>query len=167
LAKVSADCLISNKKSEGLEEIFHRLNQRRAELAIILIQRLIESNTDRKHMEGLLAVVWDALQHSETSFERALAAGNAEYYRTLLKLLFLTLRVHADNTPDPKASMRLKDSTSVIPIVMEIVESVVANGIRELAAFIHDKPTEANPEDVALVTGELFLFYLAIFDIIS
>ena len=118
-------------------------------------------------MEGLLAVVWDALQHSETSFERALAAGNAEYYRTLLKLLFLTLRVHADNTPDPKASMRLKDSTSVIPIVMEIVESVVANGIRELAAFIHDKPTEANPEDVALVTGELFLFYLAIFDIIS
>ena len=153
---MSADCLISNKRSQGLEEIFQRLNQRRAELAIILIQRLIESNMDKKEMIGFLAIVWDAFQNSETSFERALVAGNAEYYRTLLKLLFLGLRVHADTVLDCKPSHRLKESSSVIPIVMAILESVVANGIRELASFIHDKPSEANPEDVALVTGELF-----------
>jgi nuclear pore complex protein Nup188 len=113
----------------------------------------MESNTDREEMEGLLAIVWDVIQHSETSFERALVAGDAEYYRTLLKLLFLGLRVHADNTPDFKSSNRLRESSPVVPIVIELLESVVANGIRELANFIHDKPAEANPEDVALVTG--------------
>lgn len=106
-------------------------------------------------MEGLLSVVWEALQQSETSFERALVAGDANYYRTLLKLLFLTLRVHASTAPnvDFQSSTRMRESSSVIPIVMELVEKVVASGIRELATFIHDRPAEANPEDIALVTG--------------
>jgi nuclear pore complex protein Nup188 len=156
---VSADCLVSNRRSQGLEEIFQRLNQRRAELALILIQRLIESNADRKEMQGLLAIIWETIQNSDASFERALTARDAEYYRTLLKLLFLALRVHAANNDqvdlDFKASTRLKDSESIIPIIVELLERIVANGIRDLAAFIHDKPTEANPEDIALVTGEL------------
>lgn len=113
-------------------------------------------------MEGLLAIVWDAIQHSETSFERALVAGDAEYYRTLLKVLFLALRVHAGSSSplnadsDFTASSRLRESSPVIPIVVELLESIVANGIRDLASFIHDKPAEANPEDIALVTGESF-----------
>jgi nuclear pore complex protein Nup188 len=148
------DCLTSNKRSQGLEEIFQSLNQRRAELALILFQRLIESNTDRKEMEGLLALVWDTIQHSEISFERALLAGNAQYYRTLLKILFLGLRVHVDTTPDFKSSTRWMESATIIPIVMAVLENIVANGVRELATFIHDNPTESNPEDVALITGK-------------
>jgi nuclear pore complex protein Nup188 len=160
---VSADCLISNKRSQGLEEIFQRLNQRRAELALILIQRLIESNADKKEMQGLLTIVWGTIQNSDTSFERALIAGDAEYYRTLLKLLFLALRVHASNNDqvdlDFRASTRLKDSESIISIIVELLEQVVASGIRDLAAFIHDKPAEANPEDIVLVTGELSIHF--------
>jgi nuclear pore complex protein Nup188 len=152
LVKVSTDCLISNKRSQGLEEIFKRLNQKRAELALVLIQRLIEANTERKEMEGLLGVVWEAVQYSDTSFERALAIGDAEYYRTLLKLLFLALRVHAD--PNFNSPTRLRKSSPAIPIVVELLERVVANGFRELATFIHDTPAEANPEDIALVTGK-------------
>ena len=114
-------------------------------------------------MRGLLIVVWETIQNSDTSFERALAAGDAEYYRTLLKLLFLTLRIHAATDDqvdfDFKASIRLKDSESVIPVVVELLERIVANGIRDLAAFIHDKPAQANPEDIALVTGKSSLFH--------
>ena len=156
---MSADCLVSNRRSQGLEEIFQRLNQRRAELALILIQRLIETNADRKEMQGHLAIVWEAIQTSDVSFERALNVGDAEYYRTLLKLLFLGLRVHAsaDDQVDLnfRASTRLRDSESVMPIIVELLERVVAIGMRDLATFIHDKPAEANPEDIGLITGIL------------
>ena len=161
LAKMSSDCLISNKRTHGLEEIFLRLNQRRAELAVTIIQRLIESKINKKEIEGLLGIVWDTIQHSEITFERALLTGNVEYYRTLLKLLFLALRVHADTGEaektgqDFRSSKGLRESSSVVPIVMALLDAVVANGIRELATFIHDKPAESNPEDVALVTGKL------------
>ena len=168
-AKMSADCLVSNRRSQGLEEIFQRLNQRRAEIALILTQRLIESKTDRKQLEGLLADVWDTIQQSETSFERALLAGNVDYYRTLLKLLFLALRVHADTDEagkaaeagktgtDFKSAKRLRESSSTISIAIAVLESVVASGIRELSTLIHDKRGDSHPEDIALITGELLI----------
>ena len=162
LAKVSAECLASNKKSQGLEEIFQRLNQKRAELALILIQRLIKSNAAGPEMEGLLAITWETIRKSEISFQRALATGDADYYRSLLKLLFLALRIQRDSKPksqnagpDFKSSLRLTKSSSVIPTIVELVEYVVAKGIRDLAAFIHDKPDESSSGDIALLTGVL------------
>jgi nuclear pore complex protein Nup188 len=151
-------CLESNRHRAGQQEIFQRLNQRRAELALVLIQRLVESSADKIGMKGLLASVWETIKGANTSFERAHASGDIDYYRTLLRLLFLALRIHASDIDQANvnfgASTRLKDAESVIPIAMEFLERVVAIGIRDLATLIHDKPTEANPEDIALLTGK-------------
>lgn len=155
LIKVAIDCLDSNTKSEGLEEIFQRLNQRRAELSLVLLQRLIESGSGREDIPKLLETTWAAIQNSDTSFEKALLTGDAGYYRILLKILFLALRIEAKTaTPDPNVSTRMHETSHVTRIVLEILETVVAIGIKDLATFIHEKPTEANPDDIALVTGK-------------
>lgn len=161
LAKVASDCLASNRRSQGSEEIFTRLSQTRADLALILVQRLIEANSTVVEMQDLLATIWETIRTSNLSFELALGSYDPAYYRSLLKLLFLGLTIHSHSTneqnsqPDFRASKRLAQSSTITPMVHEILDRVVAKGLRDLAAFIHDKPTESSPEDLAIITAIL------------
>lgn len=161
LTKVASDCLASNRKSQGSEEIFTRLSQTRADLALVLIQRLIEINSTVVEMQSLLATIWETIRASNITFEVALVSDDPIYYRSLLKLLFLGLRIHSDGNkdrgsePDFRASTRLAQSSTITPMVLDILDRVVAKGLRDLAAFIHDTPAESLPEDLAIITGIL------------
>lgn len=153
---------MSNKKSQGSEEIFLRLCQTRADLALVLIQRLVEANPRTPELEPLLLLTWETIRSSNVTFEIVLASGDPSYYRTLLKILFLALRIHSDGNrqnqttqANLKASTRLAHSSAIIPAVLDILDRVVAKGLRDLAAFIHEKPADASPEDLALITAVL------------
>lgn len=111
-------------------------------------------------MQKLLGTVWETIRQSNLTFELALGTDDMTYYRSLLRLLFLALRVHAENKDQPpeadfRASLRLTEKVDVIPLVLDIFHRVVANGLRDLAAFIHEKPTESSPADLALITAIL------------
>lgn len=162
MVKVASDCLVSNRRSQGSEEIFRRLNETRAELALVLVQRLVEAKSTVPDLQKLLGTVWETIRQSNLTFEIALGTSDASYYRLLLKLLFLALRAHAESKTQPqssdadfRASTRLTEKADVIPTVLDIFHRVVANGLRDLAAFIHEKPTESSPGDLALITGIL------------
>jgi nuclear pore complex protein Nup188 len=83
------------------------------------------------------------------------------YYRTLLKLLFLALRIHTTTSEDNlRASVLAQSATSLVPTLLDILRNVVANGIRELASSLHSAPSSETepthlPEDLALLTGIL------------
>jgi nuclear pore complex protein Nup188 len=148
--------------TQSSEEVFNRLCQTRADLALVLCQRLIKSKSTVPEMQTLLGKIWETIRSSNLTFEIALGSGDPSYYRTLLKLLFIGLRVHSEgkssnpNQPfDPRASLRLTLSSSVGPIALEILDRVVGSGLRDLAAFIHDSPSESSPEDLSLITGIL------------
>ncbi|KAL3428223.1 Nucleoporin NUP188 [Phlyctema vagabunda] len=166
--KVVRDCLSSNIRSQFSEDIFIRLNQTRADLALVLLQRLIEAKSTVPELysdngrfgQGILALVWEAAGRMGRTFGLALTTGDATYYRTLLKLLFLALRIHADaKIPelDPRRSTRIgqQQTNEVVPLILEILDGVVANGFRDLAAALHDQPDEFFPEDIGLITGIL------------
>jgi nuclear pore complex protein Nup188 len=160
LAKVAADCLVANMRPQPPEEIFSRLSQTRTDFAIVLTQRLIQANSTVPEMQGLLSTAWDAIRALRGSFERTVPDTDILYYRSLLKLLFLTIRIHAeakqqDIAADLRASKRIAQTSSIGPVVMEIINNVVAIGIREIASGIHDSPAESSPEDFALITGIL------------
>jgi nuclear pore complex protein Nup188 len=142
------------------EEIFSRLSQTRADFAIVLIQRLIQANSTVAEMRDLLKTAWDTIRALRGSFERAVPDGEILYYRSLLKLLFLTIRIQAeakqqDVTGNLRASKRMVQASVIGPMVMEIINNVVAIGIREIASVIHDSPADSSPEDFALITGIL------------
>jgi len=112
-------------------------------------------------MEGLLTRIWETIRQSNITFQVALSS-DPTYYRTLLKLLFLGLHFHSDSkgksknvADDFKSSSRLAQSSPIIETVIDILERVVAQGIRDIATFIHEQPGEASPEDLALITGIL------------
>jgi len=111
-------------------------------------------------MKGLLKITWAAIRALRGSFERAVPDADILYYRSLLKLLFLTIRIHAEAEETPvaenlRASTRIKEASTIGPVIMEIIHNVVATGIREIVSVIHDSPAESSPEDFALITGIL------------
>lgn len=142
------------------EEIFSRLSQTRADFAIVLAQRLIQANSTVPEMQGLLNTTWDTIRALRGSFDRAVPGGDVLYYRSLLKLLFLAIRIHAEAKQQEiaanlRASKRMAQIAAIGPVIMDIIKHVVAIGIRELASVIHDSPADSSPEDLALITGIL------------
>lgn len=131
------------------------------DLALILMQRLIESKIAVPEMDEVLFTIWETIRSSGINFELAFATEDTFYYRSLLKMLFLALRVHVLKTFDSGADHKQSNSSQppsmspVIQTVLEILERVVAQGIRHLATAIHDQSAESSPEDVALITGIL------------
>lgn len=158
--KVAADCLAANMRPQPPEEIFSQLLQTRVDFAIVLTQRLIQANSTVTEMRDLLKTAWEAIRALRGSFERAVPDTDILYYRSLLKLLFLTIRIHAeakqqDMANNLRVSKRIAQTSVIEPIVMEIISHVVAIGIREIASVIHDSPADSSPEDFALITGIL------------
>jgi nuclear pore complex protein Nup188 len=142
------------------EEIFSRLSQTRADFATVLTQRLIQANSTVPEMQGLLNTTWDTIRALRGSFDRAVPDADIPYYRSLLKLLFLAIRIHAEAKQEEiaenlRASRRIAQTSTIGPVVMDIIKHVVATGVRELASVIHDSPAESSPEDLALITGIL------------
>jgi nuclear pore complex protein Nup188 len=119
----------------------------------------MEVNPKIPKMKQLLKEVWETIHSLGSSFEIALASGDASYYRILLKLLFLGLRVHSDGNTfeqaDQKPSKRMEESTTTVRLVVDILERVVAQGFRDLAVVVHDNHEQSSPEDIALITGIL------------
>lgn len=167
MAKVIKECLIANNKSQLPENIFTRLSQTRADFALILLQRLIESKCTGPEVLGLLSKIWETILNLESSFEDLIASSEADYYRALLKLLFLALRAHtgAEHTSASSTDSQKQSSKSVSPqihavsgptrVVLDVTRKVVAQGFQALVAAIHERPTESVADDLALVTAIL------------
>ncbi|OWP07379.1 hypothetical protein B2J93_6158 [Marssonina coronariae] len=159
-ASVVLNCLTANCRSQPPEEIFSRLSERRAKLAQILGQRLSEANSSIPEMKSLLPAVWTTISNLRGSFERPVPEGDVVYYRALLNLLYIALLVQVRaGGPRPNASFGASvgtaHSTSVIPIVLDILKHVVAMGFRELVSSIHESPADSSPGDLRLITGIL------------
>ncbi|KAF4632705.1 hypothetical protein G7Y89_g5417 [Cudoniella acicularis] len=160
LIKVSIDCLIANSKSDFSEEIFFRLCHQRADLALILTQRLIEAKCTLPELKGLLTRTWETIRNFRGNFEKALLKEDTPYYRSLLKLLFIAIRAHAcgdtrNANGNFNASVRMTRSAEIVPVILDIIKFVVAMGFRDSVSIIHDNPAESLPEDIALITGIL------------
>ncbi|KAE8452536.1 hypothetical protein EG329_000439 [Mollisiaceae sp. DMI_Dod_QoI] len=166
LEKMSADvvnsCLVANSRAQPPEEIFARLSLTRTDFALVLAQRLIQADSSISEVKNLLAIVWKTITALRGSFERAIPDDDILYYRSLLKVLFLAVRVHAEAKPEAKekdlrASLRINQSASIIPIILDVIRYVISMGLRELVSAIHDSPADSSPEDLSLLTGILQL----------
>lgn len=159
-AEIVSNCLVANSGTQPPVEIFARLSLTRTDFALVLAQRLIQAESSIPEVKNLLSITWKAIATLRGSFDRAVPDEDILYYRSLLKLLFLAIRVHAEAKPDQKekdlrASMRNNQSAPIIPIILEILRNVVSMGLRELASVVHDSPADSSPEDLSLLTGIL------------
>ena len=153
MLQVATQCLTSNQSQQGPAQIFVRITQSRANLSLLLLQRLADAESIPKDISPLLTAVWTTMSAVEEPF----STSQIGYYRTLLKILYVVLRGwHRSSTPARDADARALDAgPDLSPIILNILDRVVANGFRTLVSLIHDADATVYPEDVALITAVL------------
>ncbi|KAL7784232.1 nucleoporin subcomplex protein binding to Pom34 domain-containing protein [Trichoderma afarasin] len=152
MMQVAQQCLNANQLVPGPESIFLKIVDRRANLALILIQRLAQSTLAIKDVNQLLETLIGTINSVDEPFE----SESLGYYRTLLKALFVTLRAYQTTSSKMAASSQADLEGSMVTVtqtILNILDTVVASGFRSLVSLIHDKETDVFPEDLALLTA--------------
>ncbi|KAF2185728.1 hypothetical protein K469DRAFT_631610 [Zopfia rhizophila CBS 207.26] len=168
LINVVRDCMVANAESTLPEALFGQLMILRADLAFVLLQKMVSVKVKAEETRRLLPAIWKTIRVSTPDFDTIFSGDQVEYYRSLLKILYLSLHFHL---PDPSASVEnqsfrqsfrasLPDKTMALtePIsnnLLEILSNVVAKGFRSLATQLHSEPESVFPADFALITAIL------------
>ncbi|KAF2278844.1 uncharacterized protein EI97DRAFT_413750 [Westerdykella ornata] len=168
LIKVVRDCMTTNAESTLPEALFGQLTVLRADLAFVLLQRMVSAKTNTPEARRLLIPVWSAVRAATTDFDTVFASDSVNYYRSLLRTLYLTLQFHLmdESASDEdvflrssfRGSVPASKNTLVEPIsnqLLEILADAVARGFRSLATQLHSEPGSVSPSDFALLTAIL------------
>lgn len=151
MLQVAQQCLNANQSTPGSESIFVKVVDSRANLALVLIQRLAKIALPAADVNQLLETVVGTINGVDDPF----SSDNIPYYRTLLKALFVTLRAYqnSDNKVASDVEATGESSVKVTQAVLNILDRVVGKGFRALVSLIHDNDSAVVPEDLALLTA--------------
>ena len=165
MAVAVTNCLKANAENQLPEIIFERLAESRANLAFTLLQRLLEVRSIEVEVKAILPVAWDIVRRQDPNLGSALNGDNADYYRILLKILYLALQPHIFDagtaSPEDLSASTAKGSTarsqtrSHVQIGLEVLSTIAAQGFRSLTIVLHDSPALIHPTDFSLVTAIL------------
>jgi nuclear pore complex protein Nup188 len=167
MVKVVIGCLNANLKDDSPEAIFANLMKTRAEFAVDILQGLtgVPKTIQQQQKHQIIATTVEAIRVAGGSFAGALLNGTVDYYRLLLRVLFLVLQLLASEGPDRPAAVDLtasgrerqppKKPIDILGLVLEILTTTVAQGFRGLTSALHEDPTKGNPADFAIVDAIL------------
>ena len=168
LAQTAERCLSANVETNldvpGMDEVVNT----RAEMAFVIISKLVAVKAENAAMKDLLSACWDLVRSSPVDFDVATAAQDLRYYRTLLQVLYLAIQPHvymkSESTPSTanQRETRATDETrihyidsEVAACLVEVVSKVVAPGFRALCGNLHTSIDLATLADFALLTALL------------
>lgn len=151
MLQVAEQCLESNQRPQPPENIFVVLAHSRANLALTLLQRLADYSLLPKDITQLLSLVAATLNGVENPWSKT----EVSYFRTLLKILFVTLRGTKHSTNSSAQKPATESPVAVSQLVLTILDRVVARSFRTLAALVHEPDAATTPEDLALITAIL------------
>ncbi|TID02614.1 Nucleoporin NUP188 [Colletotrichum higginsianum] len=154
MLQVAQQCLEANRSNQGPENIFMRIVEERADLSLLLIQRLVGRPISSQDVNQLLGTLFTIISAVEEPFN----PGSISYYRTILKTIYVTLRAYS--VADKKGLGASKSggegfSVTLTQTVLNLLDRVVAKGFRTLVALVHDPEAAVAPEDLALLTAIL------------
>ena len=146
LVRVVETCLQENVETGLPAPIFTQILARRAEFAFVVVRKLHQALPDSDLFTRVFTVALKAIHNSTTQFRQALATADMDYYRSLLRIIYISLNA---------AVKQEKHSQEFGILVVDLLDIVVAKGFKDLAQAAHQYPDRANPQDIALVTGIL------------
>ena len=167
MAAAIMDCLQANADNNLPQSIFDRLSSSRADLAFALSQRLVEVGSTEDEFMAILPTAWATLRTYNSNLEAALGDKNADYYRMLLKILYLALQAHtpaslsdaanvgASSLSNSSTTASSPHSKATTQIVSEILSVIVGRGFRSLTILLHSSVNVVKPWDFAILTAIL------------
>jgi nuclear pore complex protein Nup188 len=134
------------------------LLQTRADLAFVLISRLVSVKSQVDQVRELLPLAWHLVKTSPVNYDVARSPQDLKYYMTLLQILYLSLQPHTYLDPKPIATgmgtnVNLSPSTGVI--LVEIIKQTIATGFRALCGNLHTSIELAQAGDFVLLSALL------------
>ncbi|TEA18045.1 Nucleoporin NUP188 [Colletotrichum sidae] len=154
MLQVAHQCLEANRSNQGPENIFMRIVEERADLSLLLIQRLVGRHISSHEVNQLLGTLFSIVSAVEEPFN----PESITYYRTMLKTMYVTLRAYsAAERKSLGASKHGGEGFSVAltQTLLNLLDRVVAKGFRTLVTLVHDSEAAVAPEDLALLTAIL------------
>lgn len=155
LQQVAKQCLECNQTNQGPERIFMRITQSRANLALVILQRLPAASLTPRDTADLLTAVWT----TTSSIENPLVDDQIQHWRIMLRMLYVALRGYRTSPTRPTAgNNNATDDDKLVEVtqcVFNILHQVVAQGFRSWVTLIHDAKHAVLPEDFALITAIL------------
>ncbi|KAI5811353.1 nucleoporin subcomplex protein binding to Pom34-domain-containing protein [Peziza echinospora] len=152
LIKVVENCLAANIDMWQLpEQLTKLIFSERAEFGFIVMRKLSQQNNrpgEGVIYDGVFDNAWKAILVQKSEFLRALSTSEGiGYYRSLLRIMYMAL-------------LGQRNRKDALPIescykILDMIDVVVAQGFKELAAAAKTHPDTTNPEDIALITGIL------------
>ncbi|KAH7092095.1 nucleoporin subcomplex protein binding to Pom34-domain-containing protein [Paraphoma chrysanthemicola] len=168
LTSVVNKSMKANADSNLPEALFGQLMVLRADLAFALLKKLVEAKVQTTETRQLLTPVWDAIRTSVPDFDSIFSNEAVDYYRSLLRILYLALNFHLVGDSDQSADVAFRSSfRGTVPTshndwteaistqLLEILSDTVARGFRSLATQLHAEPASVSPSDFALLTALL------------
>ena len=145
MAKVVKDCVRDNTKSRLPTNIKDGLVRTRIDLAFTLTQKLVEANPSEPDVRNLFGTVWESIRDSGIDLETGLTGPDASYYRSMLKILFLSLQPHLDTThyrPFDTTSTSDKHRPAGPPPelaldILDVFSDVICTSFRHLCTTLH------------------------------
>ncbi|KAI1326095.1 nucleoporin subcomplex protein binding to Pom34-domain-containing protein [Xylariaceae sp. FL0255] len=156
--QVAQHCLEANQETTLHDQVFIRLAESRVNLSLMLVQRIAESDPSAGDVAQLLNALWATVSSHQDPY----APQNITIYRTLLRLLYVTLRalVRAYSHVDLAASIRDSQGMSisaatVSQTVLGILDMVVSKGFRTVVSLVHDSEASVCTNDVVIINAIL------------
>jgi nuclear pore complex protein Nup188 len=168
LTSVVKKCMKANTESNLPEELFGQLMVLRADLAFALLKKLVEAKVQTPEARQLLTPVWHAIRSSIADFDNVFSSNAVQYYRSLLRILYLALHFQLLDVSTQAADVSFRSSfrgtvpsshndftEAISTQLLEILADTVAKGFRSLANQLHADPSSVSPSDFALLTALL------------
>lgn len=164
-------CLKANIETTIPAQLFENVSEIRAEFAFALLQRLVRSKQPSNKVKEVFVVAWDTVRQSGIDFEVISDARDANYYRLLMQILFLSLQPHSQDASSaptlrqPRESLSKSATTMPSPLTplgttfLEIINKAISTNLRALCSSVHaagpDTASIAEPSDFVLLTALL------------
>ncbi|KAI1465148.1 nucleoporin subcomplex protein binding to Pom34-domain-containing protein [Daldinia caldariorum] len=152
--QVAQQCLEANEETQSHDQVFERLAESRVNLALMLVQRVVDSAPSPGDITQLLTALWGTV----SSVQEPYGPENISIYRTLLKLLYVTLRAQVRSLTANASSDKHGSAVATAAVtqtVLSIVDITVAKGFRTLVSLVHDTQPIITPNDFALLNAIL------------
>lgn len=161
-AASAAVCLRANAAAHIDEPGSADTLEHRAQLAFILLSKLVSIQSSEPAMKELLPAAWGLVRTTPVDYDVATAPEDLDYYRLLLQTLYMSLQPHIYQTPisskEPTATdtdnVQIK-SAATAACLLDIVRKAVAPAFRALCGNLHENLRLATPGDFALITSLL------------
>ena len=145
MAHIAQRCLMANAKKYPAERLFDSLLQTRGDMALSLVQRLVEKRVHGTDYRELLKPAWDCTVFVNPSYEQAIENDDLHYLRTCLMIVVLTMQFHLGAGWKPLAGSNasaadlLKHTSGVMPQMLEIATVIIGQGLATIVSTLQEQ----------------------------